>query len=119
MHRFPVRVRLFHALTDEIRDQFRGNRLTPALLANDTLGNLPPLTFYRGLVVDLDGAQHDSLDVGVTGISPVADAMRVFALSAEEPTPSTTLGRLDRAALNFPDGAAIFADTAEAFRIAH
>ena len=88
------------------------------LLANDTLANLPPLTFFRGLVVGLDGAQHDSFDIAVTAVSPIANAARVFAVAGRRLAPANTLDRLEMAALDFPEGAEILREASDAFRVA-
>ena len=109
---------LLDSLRDEIQLQLSEQSVVVALLANDTLAHLPPLTFFRGLVLELDGAQRDSVDIGRSAISPIADAARVFALASGRLSPANTFERLQTAALDFPKGAAIFADAAEAFRIA-
>lgn len=88
------------------------------LLANDSLSNLPPLTFFGGLVLDLDGGQQPAYDVSVTALTPIADAARVFALAGRRLTVTNTLERLAAAAHDFPAQAHIFTESAEAFRIA-
>jgi CBS domain-containing protein len=109
---------LLDALRKDIRAPLREQVVFMALLANDTLAHLPPLTFFRGLVVELDGAQRETLDIGATAITPITDAARVFAIAGGHLTPSNTLHRLQMAEVDFADRAAIFADAAEAFRIA-
>lgn len=98
--------------------ELRDHQKAIPLLANDTLANLPPLTFFRGLVVDLNGAESDSFDIGSVAILPIVDAARVFAVAGRRLAPANTIERLDIAALDFPDGAAILAEAAEAFRVA-
>ena len=53
------------------------------LLANDTLARLPPLTFFEGLVIELDGAQSDTFDIASVAITPtpvsLASACRSFS----------------------------------------
>ena len=88
------------------------------LLANDTLAHLPPLTFVRGLVLGLDGAQRESFDIDKTAISPIADAARVFAIAGRRLAPANTLQRLEMAALDFPEGAEILREAADGFRVA-
>ena len=101
-----------------MRAQFGKDQQTTTLLANDTLARLPPLTFFRGLVVELDGAQTDKVDLNATALTPVADAARVFALATGSPFPANTIDRLQVATEAFPDGVRVFTDAAEAFRIA-
>jgi signal-transduction protein with cAMP-binding, CBS, and nucleotidyltransferase domain len=97
--------------------ELRGHKTAIPLLANDTLAHLPPLTFFRGLVLDLDGAQRDSFDIAQAVISPLADAARVFALAQRRLTPANTLERFENAILDFPRGAGVLRQAADAFRI--
>ena len=98
--------------------ELRDHETAIPLLANDTLAHLPPLTFFRGLVLELDGEQRDSFDIGRTALSPIADAARVFALAGRRLSPVNTLDRLELAALDFPEAAEIFREAADAFRVA-
>lgn len=92
--------------------QLKQAELLVPLLANDTLGNLPPLTFFSGLVVSLDGTERHGLDLTETALHPISDAARVFAL-ANGHAQINTLERL--AAIG---DAPVFQDAAEAYRIA-
>ena len=103
---------------EQILLELRDDAMAIPLLANDTLAHLPPLTFFRGLVSDLDGGGRDSFDIGSAAIAPVTDAARVFAIAKGRLAPSNTLARLETAALDFPEGAAILHEASEAFRIA-
>jgi len=89
-----------------------------AILSNDTLSSLPPLTFFHGLVVELDGAQRDTLDIAATALNPIVDAARVFALAAGDLETTNTLVRLEKAAVSLPTHSAVLRGAAEAFRIA-
>lgn len=86
-------------------------------LALETLSNIPPLTFFQGLVLGVDGERSDSFDIDASVISPIASAARVFALSARRLRPAGTLARLEAASRDFPDGAAVLAEAADAFRV--
>ena len=103
---------------DAILLELRDHPMAVLLLANDTLSHTPPLTFFRGLVVHLDGGEQDSFDLESAALAPIADAARVFALAKRRLTPANTMGRLEAAALDYPEGAAVLRDAAEAFRIA-
>jgi signal-transduction protein with cAMP-binding, CBS, and nucleotidyltransferase domain len=92
--------------------QLQSADLLVPLLANDSLGNLPPLTFFSGLVVSLDGTEHTKLDLDANALAPISDAARVFALAAGHKQ-INTLDRL--AAIGDSD---VFQDAAEAYRIA-
>ena len=108
---------IFRTLQDYILLELRDHETAIPLLANDTLIHLPPLTFFQGLALDLDGAQLDSFDISKAVISPLADAARVFALAKRRLTPANTLERFATALLDFPEGASIIREAADAFRI--
>jgi CBS domain-containing protein len=88
------------------------------IIANDTLSNLPPLTFFRGLVIELDGAQRDTLDVEKMALDPITDAARVFAFATRNLDDTNTLERLAHLASALPESAPIFEEAAQAFRVA-
>jgi len=109
---------LLAELTNHItRELEQTEDLLIPLLANDTLGNLPPLTVFRGLVLGSDGSERDALDLAEFVINPISDAARVYMLG-KHAAPVNTLNRLEAAALDSPEAAAIFQDAADAFRIA-
>ena len=111
-------VSILRTLQQHIAAKLCGNQVAIPLLANDTLAHLPPLTFFDGLVLHLDGTQQDSFDIGEVAIAPIAGAARVFAIAKGNLTSANTLARLETAGLDFPQGAAIFREAADAFRIA-
>ena len=102
----------------EITRELAAHRTAIPFLANDSLAHLPPLTFFRGLVVEAEGTQRDTFDIDRAAISPIADAARVFAIAGGRLAPPNTLERLEMAALDFPEGAAILGAAADAFRVA-
>ncbi|HYE76100.1 MAG TPA: putative nucleotidyltransferase substrate binding domain-containing protein, partial [Blastocatellia bacterium] len=87
------------------------------VLANDTLSNLPPLTFYQDSIIESDGTLTQTLDVEHTALNPIVDAARVFALAGREIKTSNTLERLSRSANSARQHASILNDAAEAWRI--
>jgi CBS domain-containing protein len=98
--------------------ELRQSGVFVAIMANDTMSNLPPLTFFHGLVVELDGAQRETLDVESTALGPIADAARVFALAAGDLEITNTLARLKQAATAMPGHATVLQEAAQAFRVA-
>lgn len=87
------------------------------VLANDTIANQPPLTFFRGAVIEADGRLNTALDLEKTALIPVADAARVIAFRGRDVTSFDTLQRLRRAADALPLYASILHDAADAWRI--
>ena len=108
---------LLAELTSDIRQQLEQTNTLIPLLANDTLGHLPPLTVFRGLVLGSDGSEREMLDLAEYIVHPISDAARVFVLGRKG-APINTLERLEAASLDAPENAPVFRDAADAFRIA-
>lgn len=104
-------------LKQHIRSELEASDMAISMLANDTLDNVPPLAFFEGLVVDLDGQKRESFDIDATLLGPAADAARVFALDKRLLDQTGTLHRLEAAAVADPEAASVFQQAAEAFRI--
>ena len=68
------------------------------MLANDTLANQPPLTFFRGLVVDDEETESAHLDIVRSALQPLTDVGRVFALDQGAVEQTSTWERFDQAA---------------------
>jgi CBS domain-containing protein len=110
--------RLERELTATILEDLKTNRQFIPILANDTMEHLPPMTFFRGLVIELDGAQTQTLDLGITALCPIIDAARVYSLAAGSLDARSTLERLDLAAATVPEAETVFHEAAGAFRVA-
>jgi CBS domain-containing protein len=104
-------------LAGHILEAVRANESFLPLLANDSMANLPPLTFFRGFVVDESNIQKDSLDIGRSVLSPLVDVGRVFALGASAFAGATTLDRFANATATYPAYAQAFAGAADALRV--
>jgi hypothetical protein len=89
----------------------RANPNLIGILANDTLGHVPPLTFYKGAVLDLDGSHRAEFDIRSGVLQPIEDAARVFALAGGRFAPSDTLSRLAA------EEGQVFRDAAYAYRV--
>jgi CBS domain-containing protein len=85
-------------LKEIILAELKRNEAFIPVLANDTLANLPPLTFFQGFVIEADGARKQALDLEKTVLNPIVDAARVFALAGGEVSAANTLLRLESAA---------------------
>jgi CBS domain-containing protein len=84
------------------------------LLANDSMENLPPLTFFRGLVIDEEGTEVETLDLKRAILDPVVDVARTLALDGASRRTST-LGRLSDARGFFREEGQLLAETSAAF----
>jgi CBS domain-containing protein len=97
-------------------EEARNPRFVPLLL-EDSMANLPPLTFFRGLVVDGEGGYTEVLDLQRATLQPVVDVARALALDAGRQAP-TTLDRLTVLSPEEEEAALLIRETAAAFRTA-
>jgi CBS domain-containing protein len=86
------------------------------LLAAGSLENLPPLTFFRGLVVNDEGVYDHVLDLQRATVQPVVDMARALALDGGC-RETATLERL-QGALNAGGDDLLLEEAAAAFRTA-
>lgn len=86
------------------------------LLVADSMANLPPLTFFRGLVVDDDGSYTETLDLQRATLQPVVDLARALALNAGMEQHVGTLERLLALAPEDENLAELVTETVAAFR---
>lgn len=100
-------VRHIEALEDE-------NPAFVRLLASDSMENLPPLTFFRGLVIDDEGARTETLDLKRATLRPVVDVARALALDGRCGETST-LSRLAGARAFTGDDERLLIETSAAF----
>jgi CBS domain-containing protein len=89
-----------------------------AVMANDTLAKLPPLTFFQGMALEMDGRVNQVLDVEKTVLNPITDASRVLAFSNRDMSTANTIERLMRLGRALPIHTAVFSQAADAWRIA-
>jgi CBS domain-containing protein len=105
------------SLWSAIASGIQGNPDFLQVLANDTMGSLPPLTFYRDVVVDIDGNERSALDLDTAALRPLEDAARVFALARHDLAVTSTVERLEAGAQAMPVYRSVFREAPEAFRV--
>ncbi len=109
---------LAQELQDKVVQALASSSSFIPVLANDTMSNLPPLTFFRGVVIELDGAMRETLDIEKTMLEPIADAARVFGYASKDLPTTNTLQRLADAVTVLPRGSSVLLEATEAFRLA-
>jgi CBS domain-containing protein len=105
-------------LRNGILAELEGDEAFIPVLANDTLAHLPPLTFFQGLVIELDGTVKTTLDIERTALAPLVDAARVLSFARREISNSNTLNRLQSASSTWPQYTSLMSEAAEGFRVA-
>ncbi|BDV01917.1 nucleotidyltransferase family protein [Thermodesulfomicrobium sp. WS] len=88
------RMHLGTELRDHITTSCAGQTVFLRYLAAEAVRARPPLTFFKGFVVEKDGQHKNSLDIKTRGLLPFLDFARVMALYHGIPE-TGTLGRLD------------------------
>jgi CBS domain-containing protein len=81
------------ALDQHLMKELEGNKLFLRLLAKNGLYNRPPLGFLRQFVVLKDGEHKNKLNLKLSGLTPMVDAVRVMALD-QQVAPSEVRARL-------------------------
>ncbi|MEA1052058.1 DUF294 nucleotidyltransferase-like domain-containing protein [Lamprobacter modestohalophilus] len=97
------------------REKDHSTGFVPLLVA-DSMANLPPLTFFRGLVIDDNGRYTETLDLQRATLQPVVDLARALALDAGIDHPVGTLERLQALTPDDKDAVLLVNETIAAFR---
>lgn len=82
-------------LRQHVTQTCKGQDLFLRYLAIECLKSRPPLTFFKGFIVEKDGQHKNTLDIKTRGMLPFMDFARIMALyyGIRE---TNTLGRLDQ-----------------------
>ncbi len=89
--------RLLSNLRGRILEQTPKNQLFLGHMARNALSHRPPLGFFRDFVLVHDGQHDDTLDLKHSGLVPIIDMARLYALAEGLPEIGTT-ERLEAAA---------------------
>jgi CBS domain-containing protein len=85
------------SLAEELRDSFMSKVKDQGIflghMANMITRNTPPISFLKSFVVEKGGEHKDEFDLKIKGISPLVDAIRLFALEKGVKETSTS-GRI-------------------------
>ena len=110
-------VRLFDELEAHINAELAAEPAFLRVLAHDCLSNLPPLTFFRDLVVEESGEQTDTFRLESSALQPLVDVARVFSLASGAPLGTSTRVRFEQARRLLPAHESIFREAAETMRV--
>jgi signal-transduction protein with cAMP-binding, CBS, and nucleotidyltransferase domain len=87
------------------------------VLANDCLGNMPPLTFFQDAVVEKSGEHVTSFRLEESALRPLVDVGRVFGMASRKALGASTLERFTAARALLPGQAAVFHEASESLRV--
>lgn len=108
---------MFAELESHVRAELAAESVFLRVLANDCLSSLPPLTFFRDLVIEESGEQTDTFRLKSSALRPLVDVARVFGIASGNPLGASTLQRFQQARRFLPSQEAVFREAAEAMRI--
>ncbi len=108
---------LFTELENHVKGELRAEPTFLRILANDCLSALPPLTFFRDLVVEESGEQTETFRIEKSALEPLADVARAFSLAAGIPLGASTRERFDQACQLLPEQASIFREASDTMRL--
>jgi CBS domain-containing protein len=104
-------------LESHVRAELAAEPTFLRVLANDCLSSLPPLTFYRDLVVEESGERTDTFRLESSALEPLADVARVFSLASGSSLGASTRERFQRARRLLPSQESIFREASETMRV--
>lgn len=81
------------ALRNALKARLEGEGIFLGYMANTIIKNTPPIGFFKSFVVEKSGEHKDEFNLKVKGITPLIDAVRLFALETGV-TDTSTLGRI-------------------------
>ncbi len=102
---------LLDGLRQDVLAQTRGNTIFLAYMVGNALTHQPPLGMFKGLSTIRSGEHKGTIDLKHTGVVPIVDLARVYALAGGDPAVNTHDRLLGAAA-----GGAISEDSAQDLR---
>lgn len=106
------------ALVEHIFAEIKTERGFLPFFADSALHNPPPLSFFRGIMVERSGAHADSFDIKARAMMPLADAARVLVYDLGlDPRGDTTANRFRRIGAAEPGRAKLAEEAAQAYEI--
>lgn len=104
-------------LTDHIFNTLKDRDIFIALMAKTALGNAPPLTFFRNLVVEKNGENKDEFDIKKRAMMPLTDIGRLLALDNQISNAHSTIERFEALADAEPNNSELYHQAADAYEI--
>ncbi|HWR58159.1 MAG TPA: DUF294 nucleotidyltransferase-like domain-containing protein, partial [Thermodesulfovibrionales bacterium] len=84
---------LAETLRDSLKSSMEGQGIFFGHMAKTIVRNTPPIGFLKSFVVEKGGEHKDQLNLKIKGITPLIDAVRLFALE-KGVRETSTLGRI-------------------------
>lgn len=113
----PGDQQLVKSLENHLISQLKKHTIFLNHLAANALQNPPPLSFFKGFVVERSGEHKDEFDIKKRAMMPLSDAARLLTLSQGIVHLKNTVDRFNALAELEPKNAALYHDSAQAYSI--
>lgn len=109
--------RLAHQLADFLEEEIEAERSFLNFLAQNALGNPPPLSFLRNFIVERSGNHRNEFDVKLRGMMPLADAARLLIYHARQKGITNTVERFNRLSELEPEKKELYQEAVMAYEL--
>ena len=108
---------LTEGLAEHIFDLLDEKAVFLPLMAKNSMGSPPPLTFFRNFIVEKDGEHKDNFDIKLRAMMPLTDAARILTLYNKFSGVSNTFERFEKLAELEPQNKELYEQAADAYEI--
>jgi CBS domain-containing protein len=108
---------LAEKMADNIYHSIKSQESFLSFLARNALENPPPLSFFRGFMVENNGEHKDEFDIKARAMMPLVDGARVLTLAAKIKGINSTIKRYDKLAEIEPENKELFEQLSDAYEI--
>jgi CBS domain-containing protein len=108
---------LWSRLKEKVESEASAAEHFTAVMAHDCLANLPPLTFFKELVVEESGERTGVFRLEESALRPLVNVARVFGMEAGSVLGASSSDRLRAARVVAPEGDAILREAGETLRV--
>ncbi|MEM8893239.1 MAG: DUF294 nucleotidyltransferase-like domain-containing protein [Bacteroidota bacterium] len=108
---------LVQALDERLKSLMDGEKILLNYLAKNATLNPPPLSFFKGFVVERSGEHEDQFDLKLRAMMPLADAARVLSLDLGILNKKNTIQRFQAVAEADEKNARLYQEAAQAYDI--
>lgn len=108
---------LTEELTNHIFSLLDEESVFMSLMAKNSLGSPPPLTFFRNFVVEKDGEHEDNFDIKSRAMMPLTDAARILTLNNQISKVTNTFERFEKLAEVEINNKELYEQAADAYEI--
>jgi len=108
---------LTEKMRENIYDSIGSQESFLSFLARNALENPPPLSFFRGFMVEHNGEHKDEFDIKARAMMPLVDGARALTLAAKIKGINSTIKRYDKLADVESENKELFEQLADAYEI--